>query len=91
MGGRDSREGFAGEYLWTGVPVGDLLLDLGVEGGDCRGGVTGGSALGLEVTSIFTSPEGSFRDIQDGPYARTGLGETQRAVSGRGGRGGRGG
>jgi hypothetical protein len=50
-----------------------------------------GSSLGLEDDiSISRSPEGSLDDIQDGLYARTGLGETQvgPCLSGRGGRGG---
>lgn len=32
IGGKDSREGVMGECLCTGVPLVDLVLDLGVAG-----------------------------------------------------------
>lgn len=49
-----------------------------------------GSSLGLEDDiSISRSPDGSYGDIQDGEYERTGVGDTQLGrASGRGGRGG---
>lgn len=89
MGGKESRDGVTGEKRCTGCPRVDLVLGSGVVGVSL-GRVRGVSSWELEVISISLSFESSSPDIQDGPNARTGLGETQvgMGASGRGGRGG---